>query len=79
MNLFVYTMLHFLSKLLWQLCVPSHTHREWVWSYCTGKHNQHGSYNGEHVWSFWFFSMCVVYHLKLCTSGCPAVLPWLHL
>ena len=42
-DLCVYTMLHFLSKLLRQLCVPSHTHREWVWSYCTGEHNKHGS------------------------------------
>ena len=72
MNLFVYTTMHFRSKLPQQLCVPSHTHREWVWSYCTGKHNQHGSV-AQLQWGTYlvvlFFSVCVVNLLNYARLG----------
>ena len=58
--LFLYTMPHFLSELLWKLC-PA-THWEWVWSLCAGECSQHRSPAQLPWWR------CVVILRSLCTA-----------
>ena len=85
MNLFLYTMSHFLSKLLRKLYLV--THWEWAWLFCTGENSQHGSaaYLPRGRCMVILCSLCAVYRsfcassIKLCTPGCSTVLSWLHL
>ena len=85
MNLFLYTMSHFLSKLLRKLYLV--THWEWAWLFCTGENSQHGSaaYLPRGRCMVVLCSLCAVYHsfcassIKLRIPGCSTVLSWLHL